>query len=177
MNIRLTFPALILVALFSSVELTAQTSNKTTTKKTATQTESQTRERRTEEKKQATAVTETPPAAVDSKAETPTTASPSPTPVQPVQDSKRELKNDPLPTQSNATQTSTDPVTVLRDQITAASGAERIRLQLKLVEELLATNKNAEAMSELRLITSTDAFDPQSFYNAGNTLARLNDNN
>ena len=65
----------------------------------------------------------------------------------------------------------------MRDQITAASDAERIRLQLKLVEELLATNKKAEALSELRLITATDAFDPQSFYNAGNSLARLDDNN
>ena len=91
MNIRLTFPALILVALFSSVELTAQTS-KTTTKKTATQTESQTRERRTEEKKPATAVTETPAAAVESKAETPTPASPSPTPVQSVQVLSLNLK-------------------------------------------------------------------------------------
>jgi len=50
MNIRLTFPALILVASLSSVELTAQTSQ-TTKKKTATQAESQTRDRRTEEKK------------------------------------------------------------------------------------------------------------------------------
>ena len=45
------------------------------------------------------------------------------------------------------------------------------------MEELLATNKKAEALSELHLITSTDVFDPQSFYNAGNSLARLDDNN
>jgi tetratricopeptide (TPR) repeat protein len=174
MNIRLTFPALILVALFSSVQLAAQTS-KTTTKKTATQTEGQTRERRTEEKKPATAVTEAPAAAVESNA--PTTAAPSPTPVRPVPEPKPEPRTEPLPAQGNAPQTPTDPVAVLRDQITAASDAERIRLQLKLVEELLTTNKKAEALSELRLITSTDAFDPQSFYNAGNSLARLNDNN
>jgi len=175
MNIRLIFPALIL-ALFCSLELTAQT-NKPTAKKTATETESQTRERRTNEKKPATAVTEAPATAGEPRAEPPTTAAPSTTPVQPVQAPKPEPKTESLPAQSGAPKTSTDPVTVLRDQINAASGVERIRLQLKLVDELLATNKNAEAMSELRLITSTDAFDPQSFYNAGNTLARLNDNN
>jgi len=176
MNIRLTLPAMILVALFCSLELTAQTS-KTTEKKTATQTERQTRERRTDEKKPPTAVPEVPVTAVESKAETPTTAAPSPTPVQPVQAPKPEPKTESLPAQSNAPNPPTDPVTVLRDQINAASGVERIRLQLKLVEVLLPTNKKAEALSELRLITSTDVFDPQSFYNAGNSLARLDDNN
>ena len=175
MNIRLTIPALILVAVFSSVELTAQT-NTTPKKKTATQTESQTRERRTEEKKPAAPVTEAP-TAVESKAETPTTAAPSPIQDQPVQAPKPEPKTESLPAQSNAPKTPTDPVTVLRDQIKAASGVELIRLQLKLVEELIATNKKAEALSELRLVTATDAFDPQSFYNAGNSLARLDDNN
>jgi len=170
MNIGLTFPALILVAAFSSVELTAQT-NTTPKRKNATQTESQTRERRTEEKKPAAPVTEAP-AAVESKAETPTTAAPSPTPVQQVQAPKPEPKTESLPAQ-----TPTDPIALLRDQIKAASGVELIRLQLKLVDELLAANKKAEALSELRLVTATDAFDPQSFYNAGNSLARLDDNN
>src|SRR4030095_13440693 len=114
----------------------------------------------------------------ESKVETPLPAeAPSSTPVQPVQESKTEPKTETLPAQNNVPETPTDSVTVLRDQITAASGAERIRLQLKLVEELLATNKNSEALSELSLITTADAFDPQSFYNAGNSLARLGDNN
>ena len=176
MNIRLTFPALILVAFLSSVELTAQTSQ-TTKKKTATQTESQTRGRRTEEKKPATAVTEAPASAVEPAAEPPKTPAPSPTPVQPVPAPKPGPKMEPLPAQNDAPETPSDPVTALREQITAATGAESIRLQLKLVEELLATNKKAEALSELRLVTATDAFDPQSFYNAGNSLARLDDNN
>ena len=176
MNIRLTFPALILVAFLSSVELTAQTSQ-TTKKKTATQAESQTRDRRTEEKKPATAVTAAPASAVEPAAEPPKTPAPSPTPVQPVPAPKPGPKMEPLPAQNDAPETPSDPVTALREQITAATGAESIRLQLKLVEELLATNKKAEALSELHLITSTDAFDPQSFYNAGNSLARLDDNN
>jgi tetratricopeptide (TPR) repeat protein len=180
MDIRLALAALVFVSLFSSVELTAQNS-KTTQKKTAapkTAAASETRERRTDAKSSPAAVNESPAAAVESKVETPLPAeAPSSTPVQPVQESKTEPKTETLPAQNNVPETPTDPVTVLRDQITAASGAERIRLQLKLVEELLATNKNSEALSELRLITTADAFDPQSFYNAGNSLARLGDNN
>jgi tetratricopeptide (TPR) repeat protein len=64
----------------------------------------------------------------------------------------------------------------LRDQVdAAASGPERIRLQLKLVDQLLAAGKRPEAITELHLITSTDAFDPQGLYNTGNALARLGD--
>jgi len=64
----------------------------------------------------------------------------------------------------------------LRDQVDAtASGPERIRLQLKLVDELVAAGKKPEAISELHLIASTDAFDPQGLYNTGNALARLGD--
>lgn len=64
----------------------------------------------------------------------------------------------------------------LRDQIEAAPGGpERIRLQLRLAEQLSATDQKAEAITELRAITKTDVFDPQGFYNAGNALARLGD--
>jgi tetratricopeptide (TPR) repeat protein len=64
----------------------------------------------------------------------------------------------------------------LRDQIEAAPGGpERIRLQLKMAEELSATGHKAEATRELHAITKSDVFDPQVFYNAGNALARLGD--
>ena len=64
----------------------------------------------------------------------------------------------------------------LRDQVDAtASGPERIRLQLKLVDQLVAEGKKPEAIAELHLITSTGAFDPQGLYNTGNALARLGD--
>ncbi|HUS10979.1 MAG TPA: tetratricopeptide repeat protein [Pyrinomonadaceae bacterium] len=71
---------------------------------------------------------------------------------------------------------SPDRVQSLRDQIEAvADGAERIRLQLKLSEQLVAAGKKPEAIEELRSIINANAFDPQSFYNAGNALARLGD--
>jgi tetratricopeptide (TPR) repeat protein len=69
-----------------------------------------------------------------------------------------------------------DPLTVLRDKIAEAEGAERIRLQVKLAEELVAADKKTEALAELRAITATDVFDPSSFYNAGNSFARLGEN-
>jgi tetratricopeptide (TPR) repeat protein len=69
-----------------------------------------------------------------------------------------------------------DTLTSLREQIDAApSGPERIRLQLKLAEQLVAADKKTEAMTELHAITNADVFDPQGFYNAGNALARLGD--
>jgi tetratricopeptide (TPR) repeat protein len=64
----------------------------------------------------------------------------------------------------------------LRDQIDATpSGPERIRLQLKLAEQLVAADKKKEATTELHAITNADVFDPQGLYNAGNALARLGD--
>jgi tetratricopeptide (TPR) repeat protein len=69
-----------------------------------------------------------------------------------------------------------DTVTSLRAQIEATpSGSERIRLQLKLSEQLIATGKKIEAIEELRAITKTEVFDPQGLYNAGNAFARLGD--
>jgi len=67
-----------------------------------------------------------------------------------------------------------DDALSLRDQVDAtASGPERIRLQLKLVDQLVAAGKKPEAIAELHSITSTGAFDPQGLYNTGNALARL----
>lgn len=71
---------------------------------------------------------------------------------------------------------SPDDATFLRDQIVAApSGPERIRLQLRLAEQLIAAGQKAEAKTELHTITQSDAFDPHGFYNAGNALARVGD--
>ncbi|HEX6730668.1 MAG TPA: tetratricopeptide repeat protein, partial [Pyrinomonadaceae bacterium] len=79
---------------------------------------------------------------------------------------------------TTATATASDPMTTLRDEIDAASTPqERIRLQLKLADMLLANGKRTEAVAELRSITAVEVFDPQGFYNTGNALARLGDTN
>lgn len=83
----------------------------------------------------------------------------------------------PLPVpapNTKGTNAPSDTLTSLREQIDAApGGSERIRLQLKLAEQLVAADKKTEAITELRAITNRDVFDPQGFYNAGNALARL----
>jgi tetratricopeptide (TPR) repeat protein len=67
-----------------------------------------------------------------------------------------------------------DPLAVLREQIDSASnGQEKGRLQLKLVDQLLAAGKKQDAINELLAIVNEARFDPQGFYNAGNALARL----
>ncbi|HVF54655.1 MAG TPA: tetratricopeptide repeat protein [Pyrinomonadaceae bacterium] len=53
------------------------------------------------------------------------------------------------------------------------SETERARLQRAYVERLVALNRKAEAVSELRLMLAEERFDPAYFYNAGNALARL----
>ena len=64
----------------------------------------------------------------------------------------------------------------MHDQIEATpSGSERVRLQLKLAEQLVAAGKKTEAIKELRAIINANVFDPQVLYNAGNALARLGD--
>ena len=64
----------------------------------------------------------------------------------------------------------------LREQIESAQGGtQRIRLQLRLAEQLSATGQKEEAVKELHAITKSDVFDPQGFYNTGNALARLGD--
>lgn len=67
-----------------------------------------------------------------------------------------------------------DPVTDLREQIEgAADGSERIRLQLKLADLLVSTGHKSDALKELQLIADSNTFDPASFYNLGNSYARL----
>jgi tetratricopeptide (TPR) repeat protein len=72
--------------------------------------------------------------------------------------------------------TPADEFAALRDQIDAASsGPERLRLELKLVDALVEADKRSEAISELHAIADADVFDPQGFYNVGNSFARLGD--
>jgi tetratricopeptide (TPR) repeat protein len=78
--------------------------------------------------------------------------------------------------QTTVNETPSDLIAHLREQIDASSGLERNALRLKLAEQLVAADKKADAISELRSLINTDVFDPQSFYNAGNALARLGDN-
>ena len=89
---------------------------------------------------------------------------------------ERPADAEPLPPAADTKGTKTAPenLTSLRDQIEATpSGSERVRLQLKLAEQLVAAGKKTEATKELRAIIGAEVFDPQSFYNAGNALARL----
>ena len=76
-----------------------------------------------------------------------------------------------------ASPTPSDPITALREEIDAAeTPQDRLRLRLKLAEELVGSGKKTEAVAELHAVTgSSDVFDPQGFYNAGNALARLGD--
>ena len=67
-----------------------------------------------------------------------------------------------------------DPVVTLRNQIEdAATPQDRIRLQLKLADELIATGHKSEALQELQLVANSGVFDPIAFYNLGNAFARL----
>ena len=67
-----------------------------------------------------------------------------------------------------------DELAALRDQIDAATtGSERISLELKLVEALVNADKRIDAVKELHAVVDMDIFDPQGFYNVGNSFARL----
>ena len=67
-----------------------------------------------------------------------------------------------------------DSVVTLRNQIEdAATPQDRIRLQLKLADELIATEHKSEALQELQLVANSGIFDPIAFYNLGNAFARL----
>jgi tetratricopeptide (TPR) repeat protein len=69
-----------------------------------------------------------------------------------------------------------DPLSVLRDQIaTAATTEERVRLQFKLVDQLVAANRKQEAVAQLDSMAGEERFDPVGFYNIGNAMARLGD--
>jgi tetratricopeptide (TPR) repeat protein len=52
---------------------------------------------------------------------------------------------------------------------------ERLREQLKVVEQMVAQGQKNEALAELRLLAAEDRFDPQGFYNIANAFARLDD--
>jgi tetratricopeptide (TPR) repeat protein len=78
------------------------------------------------------------------------------------------------PTEKSASDAApVDEFSALRDQIEAASGSERIQLELKLVDALVAANKRIEAVTELHSAAGIEVFDPQGFYNVGNSFARL----
>lgn len=55
--------------------------------------------------------------------------------------------------------------------------AERLREQLKVVEQMVAQGRKQEALAELHLLAAEDRFDPQGFYNIANAFARLDDTN
>ena len=67
-----------------------------------------------------------------------------------------------------------DPVASLREEIEgAATPAEKIRLQLKLADLLVSTGHKPEALKEMQLVADSNTFDPATFYNLGNSYARL----
>jgi tetratricopeptide (TPR) repeat protein len=92
------------------------------------------------------------------------------------QDQLPKPKEQAEPATESTDSTPKDVFAQLKDQIeTETDPSEGIRLRLKLVEEFANADRKTEALAELRSITSTDVFDPQSFYNAGNSFARLGD--
>ena len=67
-----------------------------------------------------------------------------------------------------------DPAVSLRKQIeAAATPQDRIRLQLKLADQLNTTGHKEEALQQLQLVANSGVFDPIAFYNLGNAFARL----
>jgi tetratricopeptide (TPR) repeat protein len=56
---------------------------------------------------------------------------------------------------------------------TTSDNSEKIRAQLKVVEQLIAADRKEDALKELRTIAGEDLLDPQGFYNIGNAFARL----
>jgi tetratricopeptide (TPR) repeat protein len=184
MKIRLISLSLMLIAAGSLTVSTAQTRRTTKKRSTAAKAESsnKTRARRTRESTAPVRTTE-----AQTNPEKPANSSePMPKPegekatvpaeaatTQTDQNAKPNEKSEPSPEPNKPP---ADAVIPLRDQIDAAStGTERNGLRLKLAEELVTAGKNSDALSELHAITATDVFDPQGFYNAGNSFARLGD--
>ena len=66
-----------------------------------------------------------------------------------------------------------DPIADLRHKIESATDVEKLRLQLKLADQLVTAGRQPEALAELVKASSTDIFDPTSFYNIGNSFAGL----
>lgn len=68
----------------------------------------------------------------------------------------------------------TDPVSDLKAQIEGAeTSQQRVPLQLKLVDLLAGSGKRTEAVAELNAIVASDEFNPQGYFNTGNSFARL----
>jgi tetratricopeptide (TPR) repeat protein len=85
-----------------------------------------------------------------------------------------ETKNDAAREEAEAAGASGAEVEALRLQAEAASNpSERARLRLSLAEALAEGGKPSEAVALVRELVSEERFDPQFFYNAGNSLARL----
>ncbi|HEY0077630.1 MAG TPA: tetratricopeptide repeat protein [Pyrinomonadaceae bacterium] len=64
----------------------------------------------------------------------------------------------------------------LRAQILdAKTEADRVRLQRQLADRLVELKRTADAVTLLRSMMRVERFDPISFYNIGNALARLDD--
>lgn len=57
----------------------------------------------------------------------------------------------------------------------AKSDAERARLERRFVERLNTDATREESLTELRALIAGERFDPQFYYNIGNTLARIGD--
>lgn len=84
-----------------------------------------------------------------------------------------ETNSEPEPEAESSATPKSEAMT-LRDEIDAAPNAqERSRLQLKLVDHLVAAGMKQEAIAELHLLSAEDHFDPQAFYNIANAFARL----
>lgn len=109
--------------------------------------------------------------AINAHAQTPT-----PTPQSPASD---ETQATVVATASAGDESSSDEnFDNLRARIRAARNeTERATARRALVDALIAADRRAEALAELRAMALEDRFDPVYFYNVGNALARLNETN
>lgn len=186
---------LAIVALFTAAPAGAQSpaSNKpatpSTAKRNAQSAQPAQRARRTT-KAPATVAKDVAPAAptVPVKSVTPITPVAAATPITAIDSGKQEA--DETSTAVSATDAdrvnavnpasvpteSVDSIEVLRAEAeTAKTDAERGRLELKIVDALIAKSNPPDALNELRRMTGATHFDPAHFYNVANRLARLGD--
>lgn len=90
---------------------------------------------------------------------------------QPVKQAKIETSTS---SKSSSDTAKSDRVEFLRSQILdAKTEVERIRLQRTLVDYLIALGRPGEAATELRSMLNAENLDAASYYNIGNGLARL----
>jgi tetratricopeptide (TPR) repeat protein len=188
MKTKVAVFVLLLATLCFPTDLTAQTKKPTKKKTPAVVPQSdapdKTRSRRTSQTTPpaTSPETQTPAASGDTTTKGAPTKTDVPTTVIPVmgvigagdQTAKPVETPEATPTPAGAKPEAAAEEKPLRDQIDAPkTAAERIHQQLKLVEELINTGKKADAVTMLHSIADTDVFDPQSFYNVGNSFARL----